>query len=85
MKHIPKSLHIHDNHGDGQDEHLFPGDGTIDWKEVLNTLRAIGYAGDLVMEAHHQSIKTPDEQREELLGNLFNRCCKMQTYMNKYL
>ena len=85
VKHIPKSLHIHDNHGAGQDEHLFPGDGNIDWKEVLDTLGAIGYAGDLVMEAHHQSIKTSDKQREELLGSLFERCCKMQTYMKKYM
>lgn len=81
LKQIPKSLHIHDNHGIGQDEHLFPGDGTIDWKEVLDTLGAIGYGGDLVIEAHHQSIETPDEQREGLLGNLFERCCKMQMYM----
>ena len=81
IKQIPKSLHIHDNHGAGQDEHLFPGDGNIDWKEVLDTLKAIGYAGDLVMEAHHQSIQTPDEQREHILGNLLERCCKMQRYM----
>ena len=83
VKQVPKSLHIHDNHGAGRDEHLFPGDGNIDWKEVLDTLDAIGYAGDLVMEAHHQSIQTADEQREELLRNLFERCLKMQTYMKK--
>ena len=83
VKHVPKSLHIHDNHGAGQDEHLFPGDGNIDWKEVLDTLKAIGYAGDVVMEAHHQSIETADEQREELLRNLLERCHKMQTYMRK--
>lgn len=83
VKHIPKSLHMHDNHGAGQDEHLFPGDGTVNWKEVLDTLKAIGYAGDLVMEAHHQSIETADEQREELLGKLFERCQKMQAYMKK--
>ena len=78
---IPKSLHIHDNHGIGQDEHLFPGDGTMDWKEILDILNVIGYEGDLVMEAHHQSIQTPDEQRERILETLLERCCKMQTYM----
>lgn len=83
VKHIPKSLHIHDNHGARQDEHLFPGDGTITWKEVLDTLVEVGYAGDLVMEAHHQSIKTADEQREHLLGNLLERGRKMQSYMEK--
>lgn len=83
IKHIPKSLHMHDNHGVGQDEHLFPGDGVIDWKEVLDILKAIGYGGDLVIEAHHQSIQTADKQREALLGNLLERCQKMQTYMKK--
>ncbi|UWZ85997.1 sugar phosphate isomerase/epimerase family protein [Occallatibacter riparius] len=36
------SLHVHDNHG-LKDEHLWPGDGTINWKattERLNTLAA---------------------------------------------
>ena len=74
---------MHDNHGVGQDEHLFPGDGAIDWKEVLDILKAIGYGGDLVIEAHHQSIQTADKQREALLGNLLECCQKMQTYMKK--
>jgi sugar phosphate isomerase/epimerase len=37
-------LHLHDNVGQ-DDEHRVPGDGTADWRDTLETLRAIGYAG----------------------------------------
>ena len=60
----PLSLHIHDNSGKYySDEHLIPFDGNIDWRKLLSILKAIGYKGELVLEAHHQSIASPDEQR----------------------
>ncbi|MGH9467354.1 MAG: sugar phosphate isomerase/epimerase family protein [Terriglobales bacterium] len=34
-----RSTHLHDNHG-SLDEHLWPGDGTIDWKELMLKLPA---------------------------------------------
>ena len=33
------SMHVHDNHGT-KDEHLWPGDGTIDWPAVREALQA---------------------------------------------
>lgn len=42
--------HIHDNHARGKDEHLVPGQGTIPWKQVVETLRTHGFGGWLVME-----------------------------------
>ena len=75
----PLSLHVQDNHG-SHDEHLLPGDGTIDWKEFLDSLRAIGYAGDLVLEAHHQSIDAPDDRRDTILSDLLTRAQKMRDY-----
>ena len=78
----PLSLHVQDNHG-SHDEHLLPGDGTIDWKEFLDSLRAIGYAGDLVLEAHHQSIDAPDDQRDGILCDLLDRAKKMRAYYEK--
>jgi len=44
-------VHLHDNHG-ASDEHLVPGDGTIDWPRVLRVLEAIGYAETAVLEIH---------------------------------
>lgn len=40
-------IHIHDNHG-GHDEHLPLGEGSIDWKKVMEKLS--GYKGMMVTE-----------------------------------
>ena len=82
LKHSPLSLHVQDNHGQ-HDEHLLPGDGSIDWKEFLHTLRAIGYGGDFVLEAHHQSIDAPDEKRDIILSELMSRAKQMVSYFNR--
>lgn len=42
-------VHVHDNHGE-QDDHLPPGDGDIDFKPVVEALRAINYGGLLIAE-----------------------------------
>ncbi len=34
------SVHTHDNHG-MKDEHLWPGDGTIDWPATVKALKAL--------------------------------------------
>lgn len=77
----PLSLHIQDTHGEGHgDEHLRPGDGNIDWKEFLEILREIGYVGELVLEAHHQSYVAPDEEKDGILIELLARAKKMNEY-----
>ena len=67
-------LHIHDNHGHrGQlllpgredmdlfDEHLPPGEGTIDWEALGKNLRKIHYAGAYVLEIRDRNpAKIPD-------------------------
>ena len=80
VKHVPLSLHIHDNLG-RRDDHSLPGDGTIDWKEFLDVLLEIGYKGDVVLEAHHQSLEAPDEQRDAILAELYKRAEKMRAYL----
>jgi sugar phosphate isomerase/epimerase len=76
----PISLHIQDNHGTYADEHLMPGDGDIDWKEFLDTLKEIGYKGEMVLEAHHQSLDAKDEDREPILKEIYRRADKMREY-----
>ena len=71
LKHPPLSLHIHDNQGHSNDEHLIPGDGTVDWKRFVEVLLEVGYQGDLVLEAHHQSLDLPDEERDTHLSKLY--------------
>ncbi len=43
------ALHIHDNHG-VKDEHLVPGDGTIDFVPFFRALKSIDYSGYLGIE-----------------------------------
>jgi sugar phosphate isomerase/epimerase len=49
-------LHLHDNHGafahisDMKDEHLWPGDGNIDWPAVLSALTALPAATPGILE-----------------------------------
>lgn len=76
----PVSLHIQDNNGHYRDDHLMPGDGSIDWKEFLDVLHAIDYKGEFVLEAHHQSLEAKDEDREAILSEILSRAEKMRAY-----
>jgi len=43
------SVHTHDNHG-LKDEHLWPGDGTIDWPATVKGLKALAAPPAVVLE-----------------------------------
>ena len=43
------SLHVHDNHG-VRDEHLWPGDGTIDWAQASSLLQTLAVPPSAVLE-----------------------------------
>ena len=77
----PISLHIQDNNGHYRDDHLMPGDGSIDWKEFLDVLHTIGYKGEFVLEAHHQSLEAKDEDRDAILTEIYSRAQKMRDYL----
>jgi sugar phosphate isomerase/epimerase len=61
------SAHAHDNHGI-KDEHLFPGDGTIDWPATVKALDALAAPPAIVLEV---SSKLPFEP-----ATLPDRICK---------
>jgi sugar phosphate isomerase/epimerase len=50
-------VHAHDNHGQ-KDEHLWPGDGTIDWPAAATAINALATPPAVVLEL---SSKLPDE------------------------
>ena len=56
-------VHIHDNDGK-TDSHRLPGEGTIDWDDAMDGLRAVGYSGFLDME-----LKTSDLPDDRCLRN----------------
>jgi sugar phosphate isomerase/epimerase len=51
-------LHVHDNHG-LRDEHLWPGDGTIDWPAALESLKALPNPPAAVLEIGYDLNDTP--------------------------
>ncbi len=77
----PASLHIQDNHRLG-DEHLIPTDGTVDWPRVFGVLKDVGYAGDFVLEAHHQSCEAKSQEERDAILDKLERVSRrlMNTY-----
>ncbi len=53
LKPMLRSAHIHDNHG-GRDEHLWPGEGTIDWEGAMEELRTAPQLIAAVLEIESQ-------------------------------
>ncbi len=52
------SVHVHDNHG-LKDEHLWPGDGTIDWAAAADALKKLGTPPAVVLEISQNLGETP--------------------------
>lgn len=52
------SLHVHDNHG-LKDEHLWPGDGTIDWASTKQALSSLSKPPAAVLEISYSLHETP--------------------------
>lgn len=55
-----KVTHIADNNGQ-QDEHLAPFYGYVDFKEIIEALKAIDYQGTFNFETHNFTNRLPDE------------------------
>ena len=59
-----RTAHIHDNHGE-RDEHLWPGEGTIDFPAAYAGLRAAKQAPAGVLEIHHSLGADPAQAVEK--------------------
>jgi sugar phosphate isomerase/epimerase len=55
-----RSTHLHDNHGE-RDEHLWIGEGTIDWNEAMELLQTAPHTPPLLLEITGES-QNPIEQ-----------------------
>ncbi|MCX8205066.1 MAG: sugar phosphate isomerase/epimerase [Candidatus Nezhaarchaeota archaeon] len=69
MKLIGSSvIHVHAHDNDGlSDLHLAPGDGTIDWDEVLGQLKRASFSGTLVLETQAEPWEGLSRIRERLI------------------
>lgn len=59
-----RSAHLHDNKGD-RDTHLWPGDGTIAWKETIAALEAEQQTPAGVLEIHYGLGETAESVGEK--------------------
>lgn len=48
-----RSTHVHDNRGE-RDSHFWPGKGTIDWNQTMQSLRAAPHAPALLLEIEEE-------------------------------
>lgn len=65
------SVHVHDNHGT-KDEHLWPGDGTIDWAAATAALNALTTPPTAVLEIGY-SLHDPPAEIPDRLRKAFDR------------
>jgi sugar phosphate isomerase/epimerase len=63
------STHVHDN-AKVQDSHLWPGQGTIDWKEAMELLRSAPQTPPLLLELAEDEKVNPLEKLEEAFDKL---------------
>jgi sugar phosphate isomerase/epimerase len=52
------SVHVHDNHA-VKDEHLWPGEGSIDWTATVKALKSLATPPAIVLEAKATAQDTP--------------------------
>jgi len=69
LKDVIRTTHVHDNHGE-KDEHLWPGGGSIDWKETMELLRSAPQVPALVLEIEGVEGEKVSDKMAEAYGKL---------------
>lgn len=64
-----RSTHLHDNHGE-KDEHLWIGQGTIDWDEAMSLLRSAPQVPAMLLEISGDTGKDIEAGATESFGRL---------------
>ena len=69
VKQYVRSTHIHDNAKD-KDTHLWPGNGSIDWKQAMELLRSAPQTPPLLLEIEGDEKLNPTEKISETFQKL---------------
>jgi sugar phosphate isomerase/epimerase len=64
-----RSTHLHDNHGE-RDEHLWIGEGTIDWDEAMSLIRTAPRVPPMLLEISGETGKDIAAGASESFGKL---------------
>lgn len=73
LQDLIRSTHVHDNNKI-RDEHLFPGEGSIDWKSAMALLREAKHVPPLLLEIEGDGRKDIAEKFGEAFRLLENTC-----------
>jgi sugar phosphate isomerase/epimerase len=71
MKAHIRSTHVHDNSRD-RDSHLWPGNGSIDWKQTMELLRSAPHTPPLLFEIEADEKVNPVEKMKETFEKFGN-------------
>src|ERR1700747_42711 len=66
-----RSTHVHDNAKD-KDSHLWPGSGSVNWKEAMELLRSAPHTPPLLLEIEHDDKVNPIEKMGAAFDKLEN-------------
>ena len=69
LKDVIRTTHVHDNHGE-KDEHLWPCEGSVDWKETIELLRSAPQVPALVLEIEGVEGERVSEKMASTYGKL---------------
>lgn len=69
LNNLIAAVHVHDNHG-MKDEHLWPGDGTIDWPATIQALRALAVPPAMVLEIS-STLALPNDSLQARIEQAF--------------
>jgi len=69
LRNLIRSTHVHDNAKD-KDSHLWPGQGTIDWKEAAELMRSAPESPPLLLELGEDEKVNPLEKLKETFERL---------------
>jgi sugar phosphate isomerase/epimerase len=64
-----RSTHVHDNAKD-RDAHLWPGEGSVNWKEAMELLRSAPNTPPLLLEIEHDDKVNPIEKMQPTFDKL---------------
>ena len=78
------AVHLHDNHGDGIDEHLLPFDGTINWEDGIKKLVEINYKGPVTLESCYRKEYTQKMTVDEFYKEAYIQGEKISKIFEKY-
>jgi len=69
LKNYVRSTHVHDNAKD-RDAHLWPGSGSVDWKQAMRLLTSAPHIPPLLLEIEEDEKINPAEKMSEVFRKL---------------